>query len=145
MSVDFPVHPDVQYVIRRSRESALALGRPPFVIHRKPDRITARAKSALEHNCQVLPQYATKAFKAARARAMQRSPSLFSLSSEKELPGLHEIRSLSSHLYAKAGFETETVKDLMAHTDPDMTRHYQKGHERRVVRVEMMLPFSLID
>ncbi|HEX7061967.1 MAG TPA: hypothetical protein VF200_08335 [Woeseiaceae bacterium] len=35
------------------------------------------------------------------------------------------------------------VQDLMAHTDPDMTRAYQKGHARKVLRVDMMLPFSV--
>ena len=31
----------------------------------------------------------------------------------------------------------------MAHTDPDMTRAYQKGHARKVLRVELMLPFNV--
>jgi len=33
----------------------------------------------------------------------------------------------------------------MAHTDPDMTRAYQKGHARKVLKVDMMLPFSVDD
>ena len=33
----------------------------------------------------------------------------------------------------------------MAHTDPDMTRTYQKGHARKVLRIDMMLPFSVND
>jgi hypothetical protein len=49
----------------------------------------------------------------------------------------------SSHLYARAGYWVSAVQELMAHTDPDMTRAYQKGHARKVLRVEMMLPFSL--
>ena len=32
----------------------------------------------------------------------------------------------------------------MARTDPDMTREYQKGHARKLLRVEMSLPFSVI-
>ena len=31
----------------------------------------------------------------------------------------------------------------MAHTDPDITRAYQKGHARKVLRVEMMLPYRV--
>src|SRR6185437_16394361 len=31
----------------------------------------------------------------------------------------------------------------MAHTDPDMTRAYQRGHARRVLRVEMVLPYRV--
>ena len=30
----------------------------------------------------------------------------------------------------------------MAQTDPDMTRAYQKGHARKVLRAEMILPWS---
>jgi hypothetical protein len=52
---------------------------------------------------------------------------------------------LSSHLYARAGYDTTAVQDLMAHTDPDMTRYYQKGHARKVLRVEMVLPYSITD
>lgn len=70
---------------------------------------------------------------------------LFAGLATRELPTLHEIRALSSHLYARAGYEVIAVQDLMAHTDPDMTRAYQKGHARRVLRVEMMLPWSVED
>jgi len=31
----------------------------------------------------------------------------------------------------------------MAHTDPDMTRAYHKGHARKILRVDM--PFSVDD
>jgi len=59
------------------------------------------------------------------------------------MPTLHEIRALSSHLYATAGYQVAAVQELMAHTDPDMTRAYQKGHARKVLRVEMMLPYCV--
>ena len=59
------------------------------------------------------------------------------------MPTLHEIRALSSHLYATAGYEVAAVQELMAHTDPDMTRAYQKGHARKVLRVEMTLPYRV--
>jgi hypothetical protein len=59
------------------------------------------------------------------------------------MPTLHEIRALSSHLYATAGYEVAAVQELMAHTDPDMTRAYQKGHARKVLRVEMVLPYNV--
>jgi hypothetical protein len=59
------------------------------------------------------------------------------------MPTLHEIRALSSHLYATAGYAVAAVQELMAHTDPDMTRAYQKGHARKVLRVEMTLPYRV--
>ena len=148
-SVDFPVHPDVQRVIIESRRSSLRLGRCPFIVHRAPERCTKRASDALdagrmEHSAQILPDYATKAFNKARRIACKNSDAFEGLTG-RQLPTLHEIRALSSHLYAKAGYEVSAVQHLMAHTDPDMTRAYQKGHARKVLRVDMMLPFSMND
>lgn len=62
----------------------------------------------------------------------------------ERLPTFHEIRSLSSHLYARSGYETREVQNLMAHTDPDMTRAYQRGHARKLLQVDMMLPFDIL-
>lgn len=146
-SVDFPIHPDVKRAISLARESSMKCGRCPFIVHREPERKTKRAADALdanrmEHPGQVLPQYASKAFNKARSAAMKNSEAFDGLSG-RELPTLHEVRALSSHLYSKAGYDIEKVKDLMAHTDPDMTRYYQKGHTRKVLRVDLMLPFSV--
>lgn len=148
-SVDFPIHPDVQRVIVEARRSSLRAGRCPFIVHRLPERRTQRAADALdsgrmEHPAQILPDYATKAFNNVR-QVVCRNTDVFAGSSGRQLPTLHEIRALSSHLYAKAGYDVSDVQDLMAHTDPDMTRAYQKGHARKVLRVNMMLPFSVTD
>ena len=148
-SVDFPIHPDVQRVISESRRSSLLVGRCPFIIHRQPERRTKRARDAvsvgrMEHPAQVLPDYATKAFKRAREIACE-TTNVFDGLVGRQLPSLHEIRALASHLYSKAGYQVSAVQDLMAHTDPDMTRAYQKGHARKVLRVDMMLPFSIRD
>jgi integrase len=91
---------------------------------------------------QVLPDYASKAFYKARDLARDQTR-LFDGMSVRQMPTLHEIRALSSHLYATAGYEVAAVQELMAHTDPDMTRAYQKGHARKVLRIEMMLPYRV--
>jgi integrase len=142
-------HPDVRRVVAEARRSSLQLGRCRCIIHRTPERRTKRTADALtagrlEHPAQVLPEYASKAFNRARRIAVERTD-LFDGLETGELPTLHEIRALSSHLYAKAGYEVAAVQDLMAHTDPDMTRSYQKGHARKVLRVEMILPWSVQD
>lgn len=148
-SVDFPIHPDVQRVIVEARQSSLRAGRCPFIVHRLPERRTKRAADALElgrmeHPAQILPDYASKAFSSIR-QVVCRNTDVFAGLSGRQLPTLHEIRALSSHLYAKAGYDVSDVQDLMAHTDPDMTRAYQKGHARKVLRVDMLLPFSVTD
>lgn len=147
-SVSFPIHPNVRAVIVAARESSIRSGRCPFIIHRVPERRTRRSMDALaegrtEHPAQVLPEYASKAFARARARAVRNSHR-FDGMTEHELPTLHEIRSLSSHLYARSGYATSEVQDLMAHTDPDMTRAYQRGHARKVLEVDMMLPLDVL-
>ncbi|HTT05114.1 MAG TPA: hypothetical protein VMF64_07475 [Steroidobacteraceae bacterium] len=146
-SVDFPIHPDVRIVLSEARRSSLRVGRCPFIVHREPDRRTGRAAHALaagrlEHPAQVLPDYASKAFYRIRDVAGRRTR-LFEGMSARQLPTLHEIRALSSHLYSTAGYELAAVQELMAHTDPDMTRAYQRGHARKVLRVEMMLPYRI--
>jgi enterobacteria phage integrase len=146
-SVDFPIHPDVHRVLLEARRSSLRVGRCPFIVHREPERQTQRAADALEdrrmeHAAQVLPEYASKAFGKARDLARSRTH-LFDGVSARQMPTLHEIRALSSHLYATAGYEVAAVQELMAHTDPDMTRAYQKGHARKVLRVEMVLPYHV--
>ena len=146
-SVDFPLHPDVKRVILEARRSSMRLGRCPFIVHRAPERQTKRAESALdngrmEHPAQVLPEYASKAFNRYRRLAADRTD-LFDGLTTRDMPTLHEIRALSSHLYARAGYQVSSVQELMAHTDPDMTRAYQKGHARKVLRVEMVLPFNV--
>ena len=98
----------------------------------------------MEHPAQILPDYASKAFNNIR-QVVCRNTDVFTGLSGRQLPTLHEIRALSSHLYAKAGYDVSDVQDLMARTDPDMTRAYQKGHARKVLRVDMLLPFSVTD
>ncbi|HWG77841.1 MAG TPA: hypothetical protein VN660_13765 [Steroidobacteraceae bacterium] len=146
-SVDFPIHPDIRNVLAEARRSSLRVGRCPFIVHREPDRRTGHAAAALEagrmeHPAQVLPDYASKAFCRARDLARNRS-CLFEGMTARQMPTLHEIPALSSHLYATAGYEVAAVQELMAHTDPDMTRAYQKGHSRKVLHVEMMLPYRV--
>ncbi|MGH2448650.1 MAG: hypothetical protein ACRDFS_08620 [Chloroflexota bacterium] len=96
----------------------------------------------MEHPAQVLPDYASKAFYKALDLARDQTR-LFEGMSVRQMPTLHEIRALSSHLYATAGYEVAAVQELMAHTDPDMTRAYQKDRARKVLRVEMMLPYCV--
>lgn len=148
-SVDFPLHPDLRRVIAESRRSSLSVGRCPFIVHRAPERRTRRLADALaagrlEHIAQVTPDHASKAFRRARDAACRTSDEFDGLVG-RQLPTLHEIRALSSHLYAAAGYDVASVQDLMAHTDPDMTRAYQKGHARKILRVDMLLPLSVDD
>ncbi|MBN0287625.1 integrase, partial [Pseudomonas aeruginosa] len=45
--------------------------------------------------------------------------------SEEEMPGFHEIRALSLHLYKKAGKDGQKIA---GHASEEMTRNYQRDH-----------------
>lgn len=47
------------------------------------------------------------------------------------------LRTLASHRYPTAGYDVGAVQDLIAHTEPEMPWTYQKGHARKMLRVEM--------
>jgi integrase len=102
----------------------------------------ALSAGRIEHPAQVSADYVSKGLNRARQIAAEQM-NLFDGLETREMPTLHEIRALSSHLYARARYEVTAVQDLMAHTDPDMTRSYQKGHARKILRVDMILPFSI--
>jgi len=113
-SVDFPIHPDVQQVIIEARRSSLRVGRCPFIVHRWPERRTKRAADALdsgrmEHPAQILPDYATKAFNSVR-QGVCKTTEVFDGLRGRQLPTLHEIRALSSHLYARPASMSRTYR-----------------------------------
>lgn len=57
----------------------------------------------------------------------------------KDAPTFHEVRPLGSELYADAGFEITDIQQLMAHSDPGMTRRYQDGHDLPWQKVSIQL------
>jgi hypothetical protein len=61
------------------------------------------------------------------------------------MPSFHEIRSLGSYLYSKAGFNNEEyVQPLMAHADVEMTKKYQSGHQITWTKVRADLDIKSI-
>lgn len=71
-----------------------------------------------EHFCEVLPDYLTKTFTRIRR--------LVTMPEDQQTATFHEIRSLGSFLLGKSGHDRKLVSELMAHTDEEMTRHYQE-------------------
>ena len=54
-------------------------------------------------------------------------------------PTFHEVRSLGSALYKRAGYATTDIQQMMAHTEIDMTKLYQSGHELPHTRMELKM------
>lgn len=92
----------------------------PFLIHRRPERKRQKQAEQKEHWTKVEERYLTRAFKDARDAA-----GCYSGWSEEEMPGFHEIRALSLHLYKKAGKDGQKIA---GHASEEMTRNYQRDH-----------------
>ncbi|WP_412072503.1 integrase [Pseudomonas fluorescens] len=43
------------------------------------------------------------------------------------------MRALGAWLYEQQGFAQEYIQGLMGHTDEKMTKHYQEGHDEKVI------------
>lgn len=114
------ITPQRQAVIDRCRDNVVS----PYLIHRKPDRIRAKARQDKDHWTQVDERYLSRAFQAARKEANP-YPKL----SDEQQPGFHEIRALAIHLLKAAGKDAQKIA---GHAQAKMTNHYASGHEEIV-------------
>jgi len=128
---DLSDNPMLRELIARARELSLKHYRCPYVINRLPQK---RVMGKKTHHCQVLPRIFSDAFVEARD-----ATGLFSGLEKRQKPTFHEIRALGSHLYGKAGYDIGRVQELMAHTDAEMTEHYQAGHEIQWTDIDMTI------
>jgi hypothetical protein len=63
---------------------------------------------------------------------------------KEQRPTSHEIRSLGSWLYEKAGYSQGYVQALMAYSDEKMMAYYQAGHEQKWMTVAVELSLKSI-
>lgn len=118
--IRFRVTPELQAVISRCRDDTTS----PYLVHRKPDRLKQKQAQTKDHSTKVEERYLTRAFKDAREAA-----NCYAGWKEEELPGFHEVRALSLHLYKKAGKDGQKIA---GHTSESMTQNYQRDHEEIV-------------
>ncbi|PTQ70401.1 tyrosine-type recombinase/integrase [Pseudomonas sp. GV071] len=114
--IRFKVTPELQAVISRCRDDTVS----PYLVHRKPDRRKQKQAEAKEHWTKVEERYLTRAFKDAREAA-----DCYKGWADEEMPGFHEVRALSLHLYKKAGKDGQKIA---GHASEEMTRNYQRDH-----------------
>lgn len=88
--------------------------------YRRPDRKKLKQAQTKDHWTQVEERYLTRAFKEAREAA-----GCYKGWKEEEMPGFHEVRALSLHLYQKAGKDGQKIA---GHASETMTKNYQKDH-----------------
>ncbi len=114
--IRFKVTDELQAVISRCRDDIVS----PYLIHRRPDRKKQKQALTKEHWTKVEERYLTGAFKKAREAA-----GCYKGWKEEEMPGFHEVRALSLHLYQKAGKDGQKIA---GHASESMTKNYQKDH-----------------
>lgn len=120
--------PPLREVLAACRDNIVS----PYVLHRLPEKARPTGMRAVErdHHAQVLPEQLTRAFAVAVEAAH------IGIEEGRTRPTFHEIRSLGSALYRRAGWSEEQIQALAGHSDVSMTRHYLDGHE---------LPFQPVD
>lgn len=114
--IRFAITPELQAVIARCRDATVS----PYLVHRMPDRMKQKQAQTKDHWTKVEERYLTRAFKDAREAA-----NCYAGWSEAEMPGFHEVRALSLHLYKKAGKDGQKIA---GHATEGMTKNYQKDH-----------------
>ena len=119
--VDIEVQGELRKALRACRDDILS----PYVIHKRPTRITDKSRAKRDHHTQVLPEQLTRAFSAARDAAGVHAdlPS-------RERPSFHEIRALGAHMYEEAGIYPQ---GLLGHLDQKTTELYLSRHKQKVI------------
>ncbi len=115
--IRFRVTPELQAVISRCRDDVVS----PYLVHRKPDRLKQKQAQTKDHWTKIEERYLTRAFKEAREAA-----NCYAGWKEEEMPGFHEVRALSLHLYKKAGKDGQKIA---GHASERMTKNYQRDHD----------------
>lgn len=108
------ITPQLQAVLARCRDDVLS----PYLIHRRPER--KKKREGKDHWTKVDERFLTRAFKDARDAC-----GCYKGWKEEEMPGFHEIRALSLHLYKRAGKDGQKIA---GHASEEMTRNYQRDH-----------------
>ncbi|MNF84163.1 hypothetical protein D3C84_665130 [compost metagenome] len=91
---------------------------------RQPERRKQKQAQHKDHWTKVEERYLTQAFKEAREAS-----NCYAGWKEEEMPGFHEVRALSLHLYKKAGKDGQKIA---GHASEGMTKNYQRDHEEIV-------------
>jgi integrase len=108
------ITPQLQAVLTRCRDDVLS----PYLIHRRPER--KKKREGKDHWTKVDERFLTRTFKDARDAC-----GCYKGWKEEEMPGFHEIRALSLHLYKRAGKDGQKIA---GHASEEMTRNYQRDH-----------------
>lgn len=119
-------HPVLAQMIEMGIEHGAKVGCPYIVCQRPQQRRWSKTK---KHSWQMLPDRITTLFGQVRDAA--------GVGGENP-PTFHEVRSLGSAIYGQQGEELTDVMAIMGHSDVEMTKLYQSGHELPYTTISLM-------
>jgi len=111
-----PLHKAVEDCIR----SAIPC---PYLIHRRPYRMTTKTRQAKAHPFAVTPGYLTREFSELRDRV-----GAYAEMAPAERPTYHELRAFGSFLYEQACYSREYIMALSGHAKESTLESYIKDH-----------------
>ncbi|NQY65427.1 MAG: integrase [Alteromonadaceae bacterium] len=114
--VEIPITQQIKEIIDDSRKDNLV---SPYIVHQLKARNTALA-IGLTHHTQLRTATISECFSELRDKL-----SFYDTMDKTKRPTFHEIRSLSIHMYKKAGIDPQ---ERAAHTDAKTTKKYDEGH-----------------
>lgn len=82
----------------------------PYLIHRRPDKLSKQDRDAKPHAFAVTPGYLSREFSRFRDAS-----GAYAALKPGERPTFHELRALGTHLYGEAGYSDEYVMALSGH------------------------------
>lgn len=130
----FADRPRLKKIVARCKERSMKHKRCPYLLSKNHERKILGSKS---HHYQALPRMLSDDFAAVRD-----ATGLFDYLAPEMRPGIHEVRALGSFLYDDEADQSK-VMNAMAHSNIEMTRHYQSGHKVEEIEIEISeLPLS---
>ena len=95
----------------------------PYLVHRRPDKLSKQDRDAKPHAFAVTPGYLSREFSRFRDAC-----GFYDALKPEERPTFHELRALGTHLYGEAGYSDEYIMALSGHAKKETLERYKKDH-----------------
>ena len=120
--VRIEITPELNALLDRCRDSVES----PFILHKQPERRSAKLSAKREHPTQLTAEQLTRAFADIRNElGIQASLP------RRDRPTFHEIRALCAHLCSESAWTTAQIADLLGHEDEKTTEGYLSDHHQQ--------------
>lgn len=98
----------------------------PFILHKQPERRTAKVSGDRSHPTQLTVEQLSRTFAEIRDElGIQKGLPT------RDRPTFHQIRALCAHLCRENGWTTAQIADLLGHEDEKTTEGYLSDHRQQ--------------